>query len=108
VAASERTLIFTRNSSGRLVQILAQLNAKPLRGLASSRKRIMHEYKHGELKTVFVETVDDIAGMQFENTSDIILLYKPNDVELTQIIGRGVRINRRPNFPLKVHFVLAA
>ncbi len=101
-----KVLIFTRNASVKLTDILTSLKAKTLRGTAESRNKIIKEYKTtNTCNVVFVESVADIAGMRFENTSDIILLYEPNDEEMVQIVGRGVRMNRREGFPLTVNII---
>ena len=81
--------------------LLAQLQKKlgtkiikPLKGHATTRAGAVAGYMTGDVKCLFLNTTFNAAGLNFENTTDIILCHLYNKSVETQILGRALRCNR--------------
>ena len=62
------------------------------------------DFKRGEMMVLFLTSIHDSAGMNLQESTDVIL-YHPTSEDLeTQIIGRAYRVGR--NIPLHVHHLV--
>ncbi len=75
-----------------------------LKGSASNRKQTLDMYKNGSIKVIFLNSNFNSAGINLQETTDIILYHKMLSSTQTQIIGRAERIGRKSN--LHVHHLI--
>jgi hypothetical protein len=81
----------------------ADIDFHELKGHVSSRKKIISNYKSGKAPVLFLNSRFNGAGINLQETTDIILYHDmPTDIK-TQIIGRANRIGRKQN--LNVHIL---
>jgi SNF2 family DNA or RNA helicase len=75
-----------------------------LQGRNESRSKQIMDFKRGEMMVLFLTSIHDSAGMNLQESTDVIL-YHPTSEDLeTQIIGRAYRVGR--NIPLHVHHLV--
>jgi len=75
-----------------------------LQGRNESRSKQIIDFKRGEMTVLFLTSIHDSAGMNLQESTDVIL-YHPTSEDLeTQIIGRAYRVGR--NTPLHVHHLV--
>jgi len=72
-----------------------------LKGNNNSRHKIINEYKYGKIPVIFLNSIHDCAGINLQETTDIILYHKLDLSIEKQIIARAERIGR--NKPLLIH-----
>lgn len=98
-------LIFSRyeTSFNTIRKILEEMNIryKIMKGSATVRKHIIKEYKEGDLNVIFLNSDYDGAGINLQETTDIILYHEMPVYYIKQIVGRANRIGRKQ--PLNVH-----
>ena len=70
-------------------------------GKKETRDKIIDEFKHGLVKVLFLNSIADGAGLNFQEATDIILYHCMSEELQTQIVGRANRIGRKIN--LHVH-----
>lgn len=70
-------------------------------GSANSRDKSVSEFKSGKIKVLFLNSIDNGAGLNLQEASDIILYHSMSENIQTQILGRANRIGRE--FSLSVH-----
>ena len=102
-----KLIIFSdyRNIFSTIEKMLKTFNLKSSQldgGSINSINQTTSDYKYGNLSILMVDSSLYGCGMNFENTTDIILLHKCNKAQ--QIIGRAQRPGR--TCTLRVHNLL--
>ena len=70
-------------------------------GTKEIRDKVIDDYKNNNINVLCLNSVNNGAGINLQETDDIILYHKmPSQIQ-TQIIGRSNRIGRKTN--LSVH-----
>ncbi len=72
-----------------------------LKGNYKERENVINKYKDGDIQVIFIHSHFDCAGINLENTTDIILYHELNKNTKKQIISRAERIGRKNS--LTVH-----
>ena len=103
-----KVLLFSSfdNSFTGIVGLLARLHLRHrfLKGNHFSVSAIEREYRNSTLDVLLVNTSNYGSGLNFENTTDVIMLHKfDTDIE-KQVIGRAQRCGRIQ--PLNVWYLL--
>ena len=65
-----------------------------LKGNHNSKQAILNDYKQGDIKVIFLNSNSNSAGLNLQETTDIILYHDMLSSTQTQIIGRAERIGR--------------
>lgn len=81
------------------------LNARMLKGNSSTMNKIIHDFKTGDIDILMLNSQYNGAGIHLPMTSDVILYNKLNKSLEKQVIGRALRLGRKDNFPLRVHYL---
>lgn len=91
-------LIFSdyHESFGSICSILNEHNLPFLvmQGNYKERENIITRYKNGDVKIIFINSHLDCAGINLENTTDIILYHEMSEYTKKQIVSRAERIGR--------------
>jgi SNF2 family DNA or RNA helicase len=74
-----------------------------LRGTKEKRDNTIDSYKCGNVNILLLNTIQSGAGLNLQETSDIILFHKIHDYQKIQVIGRANRIGRK--IELNVHYL---
>jgi SNF2 family DNA or RNA helicase len=74
-----------------------------LRGTKEKRDNTIDSYKYGNVNILLLNTIQSGAGLNLQETSDIILFHRIHDYQKTQVIGRANRIGRK--IELNVHYL---
>jgi hypothetical protein len=74
-----------------------------IKGSISNIENNLEKYKNGDVNVVFLNSKTDNAGLNLENTTDIILYHSLDENTTKQVIGRGNRIGRKTQ--LNVHYL---
>ena len=72
-----------------------------LKGSSKTRQKNIDKFKAGEIQVIFLNSDFNGAGINLQETTDLILYHKMSQVTRRQIIGRAERIGRKN--PLRVH-----
>ncbi len=73
-------------------------------GTPETRAKVIQRYQSGELRIIFLNAKNSGAGVNLQNTTDIIMYHPVTRAEWrTQILGRALRLGRDPNLALTVH-----
>jgi SNF2 family DNA or RNA helicase len=72
-----------------------------LRGTKEKRDNTIDAYKTGLVNILLLNTIHSGAGLNLQETSDIILFHKIHEYQRVQVIGRANRIGRK--IQLTVH-----
>ena len=72
-----------------------------LKGTSTRRENTLKKFKEGEISTIFLNAKYNGAGINLQETTDIILYHEMSEDMTTQILGRANRIGR--TLPLTVH-----
>lgn len=90
-------------SFNMLVNFLKENNIyfKQINGSVKNRVSIIDEFKSGNLNVILLNSSYDAAGINLQETTDIILYHEMADTLYTQIIGRANRIGRKVS--LNIH-----
>ena len=75
-----------------------------LKGSVNNRQYILDNYKNGTIKVIFLNSNFNSAGLNLQETTDIILYHNMLSSTQLQIIGRAERIGRQNN--LHVHHLV--
>jgi len=75
-----------------------------LKGDVSNRNKIINDYKNGDINVIFLNSTTDSAGINLQETTDIILYHEMNSNNKSQIISRAERIGRTTE--LNIHQLL--
>lgn len=115
----QKTLEIINNSDGKFLVFSAYNNTfKPicnalkdfkvpyaqLIGTIGSRNKNIEDFKSGKLKVLFLNSVNNGAGLNLQEATDIILYHSMSENTETQIIGRANRIGRK--ISLNVHHLV--
>jgi ERCC4-related helicase len=71
-----------------------KIEVSEIKGRVTNRMNYIKKYKSGDIKVIFLNSNYNGAGLNLENTTDIILYHNVSSDTKEQIIGRGNRINR--------------
>jgi len=74
-----------------------------LRGTKEKRDNTIDSYKTGSVNILLLNTIHSGAGLNLQETSDIILYHKIHEYQKIQVIGRANRIGRK--IQLNVHYI---
>lgn len=74
-----------------------------LRGTKEKRDNTIDLYKTGSVNILLLNTIHSGAGLNLQETSDIILYHRIHEYQKIQVIGRANRIGRK--IPLHVHYL---
>ena len=74
-----------------------------LRGTKEKRDNVIDSYKTGHVNILLLNTIQSGAGLNLQETSDIILFHKIHEYQKIQVIGRANRIGRK--IELNVHYL---
>jgi SNF2 family DNA or RNA helicase len=74
-----------------------------LRGTKEKRDNTIDSYKTGNVNVLLLNTIHSGAGLNLQETTDIIMYHRLHDYQKTQVIGRANRIGRKIN--LNVHYL---
>ena len=80
------------------------ISFKELKGHASTRKKNIRLFKEGKVKVLFLNSNYNGAGINLQESTDIILYHDMNEDMKKQIIGRANRIGRKSK--LSVHYLI--
>ena len=75
-----------------------------LKGDTTNRIKIIDDYKNGDVNVIFLNSTIDSAGINLQETTDIILYHEINSKNKNQIIARAERIGRHKE--LTIHQLL--
>ena len=75
-----------------------------LKGDVTNRTKIINDYKNGNNNVIFLNSTTDSAGINLQETTDIILYHEMNSINKSQIISRAERIGRTEE--LNIHQLL--
>jgi hypothetical protein len=81
-----------------------EIEFKEVRGTALERKNTIEKYKKGKVSVLFLNSTYNGAGINLQETSDIILYHNMMEHIQTQIIGRANRLGRDQD--LDVHALI--
>jgi len=106
-AAHKKILIFS-NFNESFVTIKKFLEEKrilylELRGTKEKRDNTIEMYKTGNVNVLLLNTIHSGAGLNLQQTTDIIIYHRLHEFQKTQVIGRANRIGRKMN--LNVHYL---
>ena len=107
-SGSSKVLLFS-SFDNTFNEITAVLDRMPLRyrflkGNNCTVARIVREYREGGLDVLLVNTNNYGNGLNFENTTDVIMLHKFDTEIEHQVLGRAQRCGRTE--PLNVWYLL--
>ena len=80
------------------------ISYKELKGQICTRNKILKSFKNGEITVLFLNSKNNGAGINLQQTTDIILYHELEHSLETQTIGRANRVGRRES--LTVHHLL--
>jgi len=72
-----------------------------LKGSSITRQKNIDGFKRGGIQVIFLNSNFNGAGINLQETTDLILYHKMSQVTRRQIIGRAERIGRKE--PLRIH-----
>jgi SNF2 family DNA or RNA helicase len=79
------------------------LNYLELRGTKEKRDNTIDSYKSGNVNILLLNTIHSGAGLNLQETTDIILYHRIHEYQKIQVIGRANRIGRKKE--LNVHYL---
>lgn len=74
-----------------------------LKGTKEKRDNTLDSYKSGNVNILLLNTIHSGAGLDLQETSDIILCHKLHEYQKIQVMGRANRIGRK--IELNVHYL---
>jgi len=75
-----------------------------VKGNINKRVEKIEDFKNGNTKVIFLNSSNNGAGINLQETTDIIIYHEMSESTLNQIIGRANRIGR--TVPLNVHHLV--
>lgn len=78
-------------------------NYLELRGTKEKRDYTIDSYKSGNVNILLLNTIQSGAGLNLQETSDIILFHRIHEYQKIQVVGRANRIGRK--IELNVHYL---
>lgn len=104
----KKMLIFSsyNESFKSISQIMRTKNIKYdyIKGTSNHIKNVVDNYKTGDLNALLINAINYGSGLNFENTTDIIIFHQFSEECTRQVIGRAQRMGRTE--PLKVWYLL--
>jgi SNF2 family DNA or RNA helicase len=105
--SSKKILIFSNfNESFTVLKKFLeekQINFLELRGTKEKRDNTIDLYKTGNVNVLLLNTIHSGAGLNLQETTDIIIYHRLHEYQKTQVLGRANRIGRKMN--LNVHYL---
>lgn len=83
----------------------AKITFIEIKGSSQTRDSKLTKFRDGKVKVAFLNSRTDSAGINMQETTDIILYHTMSEAMTQQIIGRANRIGR--NQPLTVHHLIS-
>lgn len=83
----------------------AKISFIEIKGSSQARDSKLTKFRDGKVKVAFLNSRTDSAGINMQETTDIILYHSMSEAMTQQIIGRANRIGR--NQPLTVHHLIS-
>lgn len=83
----------------------AKISFIEIKGSSQTRDSKLTKFRDGKVKVAFLNSRTDSAGINMQETTDIILYHTMSEAMTQQIIGRANRIGR--NQPLTVHHLIS-
>lgn len=80
-----------------------KLSYLELRGTKEKRDNTIDLYKTGNVNILLLNTIHSGAGLNLQETTDIILYHRVHEYQKIQVIGRANRIGRK--IQLNVHYL---
>jgi SNF2 family DNA or RNA helicase len=106
-AENKKILIFSNyNETFSLIKKFLdekKLSYLELRGTKEKRDNAIDSYKTGSVNILLLNTIHSGAGLNLQETSDIILYHRLHEYQKIQVIGRANRIGRK--IQLNVHYL---
>lgn len=65
-----------------------------VKGSSVSRSKILQSYREGEIQVIFLNSIYNGAGINLQNTTDIIIYHDMHPDTVKQVTGRALRIGR--------------
>ena len=81
-----------------------KISYKELKGMSSTRAKYLQQFKDGKIKVLFLNSRINGAGINLQETTDIILYHETQEDLKKQVIGRANRIGRKDK--LFVHYLI--
>jgi SNF2 family DNA or RNA helicase len=107
IDSNKKILIFSNyNESFNVIKRFLdekKYNYLELRGTKEKRDNVIDSYRFGNVNILLLNTIQSGAGLNLQETSDIILFHKIHDYQKIQVIGRANRIGRK--IELNVHYL---
>jgi len=72
-----------------------------LNGRAEARLRVIDDFRNGITPVLFLNCIQNGAGENLREATDVILYHEMNEHMRAQVVGRAYRIGRQE--PLRVH-----
>ena len=106
--ASQKKILIFSNFNESFVVIKKFLEEKhihylELRGTKEKRDNTIDSYKTGTVNVLLLNTIHSGAGLNLQETTDIIMYHRLHDYQKIQVLGRANRIGRKIN--LNVHYL---
>jgi SNF2 family DNA or RNA helicase len=106
-AIGKKILIFSNyNESFTVIKKFLderRLGYLELRGTKEKRDNTIDLYKTGNINILLLNTIGSGAGLNLQETTDIIMYHNLHEYQKIQVIGRACRIGRTE--PLVVHYL---
>jgi SNF2 family DNA or RNA helicase len=74
-----------------------------IKGTVETRDNLIQKFKNGSIQVIFLNANFNGAGINLQETTDIIVFHEMENNLLTQIVGRANRIGR--TIPLNLHYL---
>jgi SNF2 family DNA or RNA helicase len=74
-----------------------------IKGTVETRDNLIQKFKNGHIQVIFLNASFNGAGINLQETTDIIVFHEMENNLLTQIVGRANRIGRK--IPLNLHYL---
>ena len=71
--------------------------------MSAVRSNLIQKFKNGHIQVIFLNANFNGAGINLQETTDIIVFHEMENNLLTQIVGRANRIGRK--IPLNLHYL---
>lgn len=106
--AKEKKILIFSNYNETFTLIKKSLDERrlaylELKGTKEKRDNTIDMYKTGAVNILLLNTIHSGAGLNLQETTDIILFHRIHDYQKIQVIGRANRIGRK--VPLHVHYL---
>jgi len=106
-ACNKKILIFSNfNESFTIIKKFLEekrIHYLELRGTKEKRDNTIDLYKTGHVNVLLLNTIHSGAGLNLQETTDIIMYHRLHDYQKTQVLGRANRIGRK--MILNVHYL---